>query len=638
MGRQSLSDCLPIFPDPHFGLYSIQTMPPRSRSFEVLSLLALLALCAAAAVVAVVALAFAQPGLLPAVLRPAGLDLPASALPVEALAATNAALAATDAAAEYPTFPPEWTRTPEPTATATAPPAPAATATPTRSPATAARTAAASPLPNLSATAAAGPDARVRADARGLRLRDVPGTAGNVVAFLEAEVVLDVAGRTADNAWLQVLTEAGQRGWVMTEFLDVYVDLAQVPLTAGGVLDASATPATTGNARVSSTGDNLRLRAGPGTAGTVIANLAAGSSLGVVGRTADNAWLEVNTEAAQHGWVMARYVDLFVSLTTVPVTGTAVDATPQPSATARPVALALPSATWPPTVAPALPTAAPLPAATLAAAGPLPAPATPPGSGAYVAGDYLTGLSPHAREIFLAGQALGNQANVFSKVGDSITVSPQFLSPIGFGQFDLRDYGHLAEAVSFFAAGRARTGNPFANTSLAARGGWSSFSVLSPSLADKTLCQVGESPLVCEYRHNRPALALIMLGTNDVPETSLEGYRENLRRIVADSVSRGIVPVLSTIPPFLRAAYAGRVEALNAVAVEVAQESGVPVWRYWEALQPLPNFGLGTDGVHPAWAPNATDFTPANLAYGSTVRNLTALLVLDAFLHQVVER
>jgi len=37
-----------------------------------------------------------------------------------------------------------------------------------------------------------------------------------------------------------------------------------------------------------------------------------------------------------------------------------------------------------------------------------------------------------------------------------------------------------------------------------------------------------------------------------------------------------------------------------------------------------------SDGVHPSAAPNSADFTPENLQYGMTVRNLTALQALDA--------
>jgi hypothetical protein len=47
-----------------------------------------------------------------------------------------------------------------------------------------------------------------------------------------------------------------------------------------------------------------------------------------VGRTADKAWLQVVTADNQRGWVMAQFVDVFINLDTLPVTGTAVDATP----------------------------------------------------------------------------------------------------------------------------------------------------------------------------------------------------------------------------------------------------------------------------------------------------------------------
>jgi hypothetical protein len=174
------------------------------------------------------------------------------------------------------------------------------------------------------------------------------------------------------------------------------------------------------------------------------------------------------------------------------------------------------------------------------------------------------------------------------------------------------------------------------NTSLAAKGGWSTFSVLAASLADRTYCRAGESPLVCEYRLIKPAVALIMLGTNDVLGTHDEAYLANLRRILGDTISLGILPVISTIPPFQRSGHEARADQLNNLIVAVAQEQGVPVWNYWAALQSLPNHGMGPDGVHPSWAPDASDFTPENLQYGSTMRNLTALQVLDALWRQVM--
>ncbi|MBC8100574.1 MAG: hypothetical protein H7Y11_14120, partial [Armatimonadetes bacterium] len=59
----------------------------------------------------------------------------------------------------------------------------------------------------------------------------------------------------------------------------------------------------------------------------------------------------------------------------------------------------------------------------------------------------------------------------------------------------------------------------------------------------------------------------------------------------------------------------------------------VPLWDYAAALDPLVNFGLDTDGVHPSIPPmgtdGAADFHDYNLPYGYVMRNLTALQQLD---------
>lgn len=576
-------------------------------------------LTAATGVAGVVAAAFVAPSVVPAALRPptpAGL---VATLGVEPTAAT------------FPTLPPEWTYTPvsplPPTATPgpTGTPDPGATSTPV--------VAGVTELPNLGATSENASDARVKANANALRLRQLPGTAGRITAFLAALTPLKVVGRTPDNVWLEIITPAQQRGWVLAEFVDIYINLVGVPQTAGAALDASPTAVAVGEARVAAGSDNLRLRAGPGTAGAIITTLASGTGLDLQGRTADNVWLQVITEDHQAGWVMAQYVEVFITIASLPVTGQPVNATAAPTSNqpnATPIGLVVPTATpVPPTTTwtPVPPTWTPPPPPTNTN--------VPPGG--YVDNSFVTGISQHARDIFLAGRNRGNRANVFSKVGDSITVSGQFLFPIGSGQYDLRGYGRLAEVVAHFSAGYARTGNSYYNTSLAAKNGWSSWSVLAPSLADRAVCRTNESPLMCEYRITRPAVALIMLGTNDVLGTTADAYRANMRRVVADTIAMGIIPVVSTIPPFQRSGYEGRADELNAILISVAQEYDVPVWHYWAALQPLPNHGLALDGVHPSWSPAPADFTADNLRYGYTVRNLTALEVLDAVWRQVMQ-
>ena len=579
---------------------------------------------AAAGVVGLVAVVFFVPALVPAALRP---PTAVGLVPTLAVEPTSAS---------FPTLPPEWTHTPVSPLPPTNTPLPTGTPNPagTNTPVVVGVT----ELPNLDATAQSATDARVKANANALRLRQIPGTAGRITAFLAALTPLKVVGRTPDNIWLEIITPEQQRGWVLTEFLDVYINLVGVPQTAGAAMDASPTAVAEGEARVAAGSDNLRLRSGPGTAGAIITTLASGTALDLQGRTADNVWLQVITEDHQAGWVMSQFVEVFISISSLPITGQPVNATAppvtgQPNATpiglvVVPTALATPvppTATW----TPMPPTWTPPPPPPTNTSAPLP--------GGYQGGAYISGISQHARDIFLAGRDRGNRANVFSKVGDSITVSGQFLFPIGSGQYDLRGYDYLAGVVAHFSSGWARTGNAYYNTSLAAKGGWSSWSVLSPSLADHNVCRANESPLMCEYRLTRPSVALIMLGTNDVMGTTPDAYRANMQRVVADTIGMGIIPVLSTIPPFQRTGYEARAEELNAILIGVAQEYDVPVWHYRAALEPLPNRGLAPDGVHPSWSPGPADFTVDNLRYGYTVRNLTALEALDAVWRQVMQ-
>jgi hypothetical protein len=253
-------------------------------------------------------------------------------------------------------------------------------------------------------------------------------------------------------------------------------------------------------------------------------------------------------------------------------------------------------------------------------------------------GAILSGITDHTHEIFRRGQQLGNRANVFSKVGDSLTVATYVLYPIGWGASNLHQYQGLRPVIEYFSAANARDGNSFANISLAADNGWTTQSVFDPARANPEICLPGEPPLLCEYRVVRPAIALVLLGTNDVAELPLETYRTNMRNIILISINRGIVPVMSTLPQ--REGYEEQVTEFNAVIWELAHEFGVPLWDYGLAMNNLPNAGLSEDGVHPSWPPGdfvaAADFSVTNLRYGYTLRNLTALLALDVLWRQLI--
>jgi hypothetical protein len=241
------------------------------------------------------------------------------------------------------------------------------------------------------------------------------------------------------------------------------------------------------------------------------------------------------------------------------------------------------------------------------------------------------------RSIYATGQTLGNRADVFSKVGDSITVSFYFLQPIGEGMYDLSDYGQLQPVIDRFSTTDARIGNSFANSSLAAGVGWAAWGVLDPSLADPAYCFAGESPLVCEYRATRPAMALIMFGTNDAAYRSSQQYRSDLLEIVQISKQMGVIPILSTIP--IVPGYEQAVRELNGVVVEITTAETLPMWDYGDFMDGLPNHGLGWDNLHPSVPPQgyeaAADFRASNLQYGYVMRNLTALQMLDTVWRQL---
>jgi GDSL-like Lipase/Acylhydrolase family len=314
----------------------------------------------------------------------------------------------------------------------------------------------------------------------------------------------------------------------------------------------------------------------------------------VVGRTADAAWLEGETMTGLSGWFRREFVELFIDPMSMPVSGSVSPESATAEAGEFPVPTPLPTADWPRSY------------------------------------PFVRGVGSRVREIFIVGQSLGNRPGVFSKVGDSITASPVFLTPIGLGRYNLRDYHYLAPVIDTFGSETARTSNSFANDSLAAMGGWTTWSVLSSEESDPGQCLEGEIPLVCEYRRVRPSVALIMLGTNDVLQTSPQDFEANFRLILDTTTSMGVVPILSSIPSLDQPSVGGRVEALNTILYNLALEYEVPYWDYWAALVSLPNRGLSADGVHPSVGPASADFTPANLQFGMTMRNLTALQALDA--------
>jgi hypothetical protein len=224
----------------------------------------------------------------------------------------------------------------------------------------------------------------------------------------------------------------------------------------------------------------------------------------------------------------------------------------------------------------------------------------------------------------------GGRPDVFAKIGDSITVNPGFLGCFARNEaVSLGPHEALAETVRFFSQTPASGSTlSWERPSKAARIGWSTFGAIGTA---------GYSPLREEIRAVRPALAIVMMGTNEVYAGGVRNYRFNLRRMIQAVLGEGVVPIVSTLPPRADSpALDAIVVEMNHVVREVAESEQVPFVDYGAELRALPHKGVGPDGIHPVASthPETRELVPCSLdarslESGLNVRNLVTLEALD---------
>jgi hypothetical protein len=223
---------------------------------------------------------------------------------------------------------------------------------------------------------------------------------------------------------------------------------------------------------------------------------------------------------------------------------------------------------------------------------------------------------------------------VFAKVGDSNTVNTGFLNCFSGNDVKLDTHAGLEPTRAFFAKTLADDSHTsFNRTTLAAKVGWSTGAVLAGN----------PSPIAQEVAAIAPGFAVVMLGTNDTYPQGVEPFSQNLLAVVDDLLGRGVVPLLTTIPPRADTAEAAAlVPEMNAIVRAVAQARQVPMMDLEGTLDPIPGYGLTNDGVHlqiyasngvahPCW------FDAAALSEGMNQRNLITLEALDRMRRYVLE-
>ncbi|MEE4195246.1 MAG: hypothetical protein V2J07_08615 [Anaerolineae bacterium] len=237
-------------------------------------------------------------------------------------------------------------------------------------------------------------------------------------------------------------------------------------------------------------------------------------------------------------------------------------------------------------------------------------------------------ISAHAIELYQQAVANGADPTHFSKIGDCQNVTSYFLADFDRGRYRLgEEYAYLQETIDYYAGSWKRE-------SLAVQGGFNVASVMSPLRADPTVCETDESPVECEFRLHRPSIVIISMETwwnHDDPSK----YEFYMRHLLDTVLELGALPILATKADNLEGDH-----TINRSIAQLAYEYDIPMWNFWAATDPLPNYGLVEttvvdgetvdDNFHLTIGLGNYFDDPDNKVAAWPVRNLTALQTIHA--------
>jgi len=230
-------------------------------------------------------------------------------------------------------------------------------------------------------------------------------------------------------------------------------------------------------------------------------------------------------------------------------------------------------------------------------------------------------IAPQMCVLYREGVALGHNPYRVTKVGDSNSASDVYLEPLAAGRYDLAAHDYLQSTVELFA--------PHISTeSYAARVGMNALSVFDPFWS-ASICEVGESPLACEYRLNAPSFAVMMFGINDTRALNSEQYAEQMEQLIRETLEAKIVPIVVLFTASPDDPQARQVERFNASTAQLAAEYGVPLINLWGAARELTNGGVGSDNVHLTASGGTIVLGEAVNSFGLALHHLLVLETLD---------
>ncbi len=217
--------------------------------------------------------------------------------------------------------------------------------------------------------------------------------------------------------------------------------------------------------------------------------------------------------------------------------------------------------------------------------------------------------------------------DLFMKVGDSISASTNFLHCFAGTTVDLGDHAALQATLDVYGGATILGTTSFDRDSHVVESGRTAYWAMDGQ----------PSPLVQEMDALNPAAGVVMFGTNDIGwfgddhVSTLDWYHGHMFDLVDAMIDRGVIPILSTIPPRDdNSALDAWVPTFNAAIRGMAQGRQIPLVDFHRELEPLVDHGLSGDGVHPnASSSGACVLTTDGLMHGYNVRNLITLAAVD---------
>jgi len=281
-----------------------------------------------------------------------------------------------------------------------------------------------------------------------------------------------------------------------------------------------------------------------------------------------------------------------------------------------------PSATAVPPTPTDEPTATPPPTATS-----IPSP-TPISENQIVNGILLSeflimpeNVQENVRDIYARGETQLRNPRAFSKIGDSVVLTPHFLARFDSDNYNLGIYDYLQPTIDQFAGSFSRYGQ-------SAHVGLSFRTMYELGWPDLEYCEPEEDVVTCEIRTYNPSIFIIRMGTNDAVPAAMEA---NLSQLIEDLIAQGIVPILST----KNDRFDDEENINNQIIRDLSEEYEVPLWDFDLLADTMPLRGLSGDDIHLTMH-DTNDYTdPEVMERGYPVNDLTALMVLDTILKTV---